>query len=223
MKHGCVIGSILLLMVMASGQSMTAAEPQDTIPVPPSWTDPFGSLSDTTTHAIVPSAWEDPYKREPDTVATGDIPTPWVDPFPSDTNHVQPGEPGSWEDPFGIKHYSLVVCDSPYLFMGKEYKAPGTYREKVVTGTGYDWVFYLELTLRDGYLFVEKDTIEEGQSKLWRGREFMQTGVYADSLVTATGCDSVYQLQLEVNINPCKMPVWIAPIKAKSNIKEIHN
>ena len=192
----------------------------DSINVPSSWVDPLKDITDTTTQAVIPPSWDDPYLIKVDTVNPGDIPPSWIDPYTSDTTHTQPDIPQPWEDPYIIKYYSLTVCDNPYTFMGKEYPAPGMYRERVETEGAYDIVYVLQLTLLDKYLFVQKNTIDEGQTYMWRGKKYNKSGIYSDVFTTTTGCDSIYQLHLEVIANPCKMPVWVAPIKAKTDIKQ---
>ncbi|MBQ7489975.1 MAG: fibrobacter succinogenes major paralogous domain-containing protein [Bacteroidales bacterium] len=51
-------------------------------------------------------------------------------------------------------------------------------------------------------LIKKKDIINSGTTYSWRGRTLTMAGVYFDSLKTANGCDSVYQLTLELGTFP---------------------
>ena len=57
----------------------------------------------------------------------------------------------------------------------------------------------MELHVTQGYLILDSATICNNQTYNFRGQILSQPGVYFDSLITATGCDSVYQLTLFVN------------------------
>jgi uncharacterized protein YceK len=75
--------------------------------------------------------------------------------------------------------------------------------DSLLTTSGCDSVYRLTLTVNPTYLFEEQYTICDNGSYLWR--ETLLSGFTAgtytiyDSLLTANGCDSVYQLTLTVN------------------------
>lgn len=191
----------------------------DSIDVPKSWKDPFMSLFDSITSGDIPPGWADPYKIEEDTVALTDIPDAWLDPYVRDSIFPNPGNPGTWEDPYAIKTLTYTVCDSTCNFWGKTFRVPGVYREHIVSGTGYEIVVYLDFKYRDKYLFEHEVIIEDGESYEWRSRILKEAGYYYDSLRTAMGCDSIYQLHLEVQTNHCKIPVSFVPIQAKTKLR----
>ncbi len=68
--------------------------------------------------------------------------------------------------------------------------------------TGCDSIVYLTLTVAPSYLFDTDTTVCPGEQVMFRGRVLNRPGVYADSLLTAAGCDSVYRLTLRW------YPVW---------------
>ena len=54
------------------------------------------------------------------------------------------------------------------------------------------------ITLHPSYYSYERDTLCPEESLSWHGRTLNASGLYADSLETTAGCDSIFSLQLEV-------------------------
>ena len=53
-------------------------------------------------------------------------------------------------------------------------------------------------TICDDYYFTENAILCEGTSYTWRGNTYTESGIYYDSLQTVQGCDSIFQLSLEL-------------------------
>lgn len=96
-------------------------------------------------------------------------------------------------------HDSIMSCD-PYTWIDSV-----TYYESISGPThmlqtihGCDSTVVLEFTKVDHKVTELFDTICQGVRYLFGGVEYSETGVYADSLMTTTGCDSVVLLNLHV-------------------------
>ncbi len=102
---------------------------------------------------------------------------------------------------------SAAVCDNEqYVWEGhgnvRIPALPGNYTlyDSLTTVSGCDSVFCLKFTVSPAYLTGENVTVCASETPyLWRGKSLVATGVYYDSLTTASGCDSVYVLRLTVN------------------------
>ena len=99
---------------------------------------------------------------------------------------------------------SQTVCENelPYQWHGGSYHAAGTYYDSLTAvTTGCDSIYVLELTVNP----VFRDTLPRAvcENELpyqWRGDSYSAAGIYYDSLTAvATGCDSIFVLQLTVN------------------------
>jgi len=66
---------------------------------------------------------------------------------------------------------------------------------------GCDSNFILNLTVNPVYSFVENHIICENDVYVWHGNPYFSTGTYIVSYTTATGCDSMYTLNLTVSPN----------------------
>ena len=74
------------------------------------------------------------------------------------------------------------------------------YDQRTLTNQyGCDSLITLVLTVNESYLFETEASTCDGTPYEWRGGEYVEEGTYFDSLVTTTGCDSVYVLYLTVN------------------------
>ena len=99
---------------------------------------------------------------------------------------------------------SQAVCENelPFLWHGDGYSVAGTYYDSLTAVvTGCDSIFVLQLTVNS----VFRDTLPQAVCDnelpfLWRGGSYSMAGTYYDSLTAvATGCDSIYVLQLMIN------------------------
>ena len=91
---------------------------------------------------------------------------------------------------------TLLTCkDEPVLYNGTPYWAPTTFNDTLLSRTGCDSILTVVIQSAPNYIFQEKGSLTEG-TYLWRGKQLTTPGIYYDSLRTAYGCDSVYQLTL---------------------------
>ena len=65
-----------------------------------------------------------------------------------------------------------------------------------------DSIVNLTLTVYPTYYFVEDTTLCNATSYTWRGHTYTESGIYYDSLQTVHGCDSIFQLSLELFNTP---------------------
>lgn len=106
------------------------------------------------------------------------------------TLHVNPS--------YLIPTYVEICHDHSYWFRGRELDAPGIYYDTLLTQSGCDSIFQLVLNKTPIHLFQDTVTICEGSYYNFRGRKVYDAGFHYDSLKTVSGCDSVYQLLLQV-------------------------
>lgn len=65
------------------------------------------------------------------------------------------------------------------------------------SGNEAGWITLYTFVFLD-YVYSETTSICHGDSLLWRGEYYLESGIYRDSLLTAGGCDSVFELDLSV-------------------------
>jgi hypothetical protein len=103
-------------------------------------------------------------------------------------------------NPAYITPESITICNGDnYNWHGSDYSASGTYCDSFLTVSGCDSVFILNLTVNPTYLFHDSISICYGGTYTWRGNDYSTTGTYYDSLLTISGCDSIFLLNLTVN------------------------
>jgi energy-converting hydrogenase Eha subunit C len=93
------------------------------------------------------------------------------------------------------------MCEAlPYLWNGISITAAGTYKDTLVSATGCDSIATLNLTVSAAVTSTTNTTIcAKALPYLWNGISITTAGTYKDTLVSATGCDSVTTLILVVN------------------------
>lgn len=101
------------------------------------------------------------------------------------------------------KKYAFYTSDTicqgeAYQWRRKSYTQSGHYKEEYTTIAGCDSIYYLDLVVSQNYAFNSNEQVCEGESFRWRGQVYKDRGVYYDSLITSTGCDSVYKLSLSI-------------------------
>ncbi|MGD9492342.1 MAG: endonuclease [Bacteroidales bacterium] len=100
--------------------------------------------------------------------------------------------------------YSIIeshsICDGDsYTWHGNTYSTAGTYTAAYTTVHGCDSTYTLNLTINPKYLTLNEAEVCNGESYIWRGNPYTVAGTYYDSLLTQTGCDSVFILNLTIN------------------------
>ncbi len=97
---------------------------------------------------------------------------------------------------------TLSICSGDTLeWQGEYYYTQGNYEKLFQTVKGCDSIYYLNLNVKSSYNFEEKLSICEGDSLEWQGKFYKKSGNYKKKYQTIYGCDSIYNLTLEVNEN----------------------
>ncbi|MBI4645223.1 MAG: gliding motility-associated C-terminal domain-containing protein, partial [Bacteroidia bacterium] len=92
-----------------------------------------------------------------------------------------------------------TICDGGvYNWHGNNYSVAGVYYDNLTTVAGCDSIYELTLTVNLTYIFNETISVCNGTIYNWHGNNYSVTGIYYDSLTTIAGCDSIYQLTLNV-------------------------
>src|SRR5690606_7089821 len=95
-------------------------------------------------------------------------------------------------DETGGQREGLRVC-------GNSYTTTGNYSEILTTASGCDSLVTLDLTVNPTFAVNLVETICEGESVSVGGNVYTTSGNYSETLTTATGCDSLVNLELIVN------------------------
>jgi uncharacterized protein (UPF0128 family) len=92
------------------------------------------------------------------------------------------------------------ICQGEsYLFHGKDYTIAGVYYDTLQSIQGCDSIFELTLTVNPAYIISDTAEICQGESYLFRGKDYTVAGVYYDTLQNIQGCDSIFELKLTEN------------------------
>ena len=98
------------------------------------------------------------------------------------------------------KDIAANICrGESYMFNGRELKNSGVYYDTLKTINGCDSIFRLALNVNPTYIFEDTITICDNEVYHFRGRQLNRSGIYCDSLIATTGCDSIYKLVLKTN------------------------
>jgi len=91
------------------------------------------------------------------------------------------------------------ICDTEdFLWQGVSYELPGTYYKHFVSAEGCDSTFELNLTVHQSYFESMYTTICEGDTFNWAGLNLDLPGTYTQTFLSSYLCDSIVQLNLEV-------------------------
>jgi len=85
-----------------------------------------------------------------------------------------------------------------WIFRGRNITKPGVYYDSLYSSTGCDSIYKLVYSWSPDYHFYDTANICIGDTLDFRGRPVHLAGDYYDSLKTIKGCDSIYQLHLNV-------------------------
>ncbi|THU30356.1 hypothetical protein FAM09_29815, partial [Niastella caeni] len=87
-----------------------------------------------------------------------------------------------------------------YTWNGNIYNASGTYKDTLVNGAGCDSIVTLTLNVNQAVTGTQTEIICASQLPYtWNGNTYNSAGTYKDTLVSASGCDSIVTLTLNVN------------------------
>lgn len=96
---------------------------------------------------------------------------------------------------------SADICNGDSIFLGGDFQtAAGSYVDTLISVNGCDSIVTTSLTISPTYQFTVDDTICQGDFYILPGGDTaLVSGTYTDSLLTSTGCDSIYVTNLQVN------------------------
>ena len=103
------------------------------------------------------------------------------------------------EDVYVIPMEASICQGDTFLFFDQMLTQPGVYPDTLQTSLGCDSVIILNLTVNPTYNIPFTVTICQGDAFFFFGQLLIEEGVYADTMQTVAGCDSVITLNLVVN------------------------
>ncbi|MEO6037541.1 MAG: hypothetical protein ABIQ93_03940, partial [Saprospiraceae bacterium] len=93
-----------------------------------------------------------------------------------------------------------AICEGEaYNFNGQSLSIAGVYTVMLKTTVNCDSIVTLNLAVHPAFAIDLSASICAGQTYLFAGQELDTSGVYVDSLMTVTGCDSIITLTLTVD------------------------
>jgi hypothetical protein len=94
---------------------------------------------------------------------------------------------------------SETICANESIeFGGQNITTSGVYYDTIINAAGCDSVITFTLTVLPEMIDTLAQTICSGDSVMFGGIAYSQTGLFTDSLQSATGCDSIVVLDLTV-------------------------
>ena len=93
---------------------------------------------------------------------------------------------------------SSICKPNTYFFKGQPRNTTGTYIDTLVSAKGCDSIITLNLSIKDTSSFHRFDTICSNQSLFFNGLPRSIAGIYKDTLVSSSNCDSFVYLHLIV-------------------------
>lgn len=100
-------------------------------------------------------------------------------------------------DSFDIQLNESICEGEAYLFDGQSLTQPGAYVAEYETAAGCDSTVALNLSVWPNFLHTINIFICEGNAFDWEGQAITEAGIYADTLQTVHGCDSIIILVVE--------------------------
>ena len=94
-------------------------------------------------------------------------------------------------------HYSICRGES-FDYNGKTYTHGGVWTDTLSSSNGCDSIIVLRIRELPDYFFSDTAAVANRKPYPWRGKIYTHTGIYRDTLVASTGCDSIYQLVLTI-------------------------
>ena len=94
--------------------------------------------------------------------------------------------------------FDIICQGETYYFNDNIISTHGTYVDSLLSAVGCDSVVTLHLSILDDIKTIITDTICEGETYDFNSDIISKVGTYMDTLVIASGCDSVVTLELSV-------------------------
>jgi len=102
--------------------------------------------------------------------------------------------------PIYLDTLAVSVCSgTTYNFANQSFTSTGTYPVLLQTQFGCDSLVVLDLTVNPAQVTNLQQAICQGSSYLFNGQSLSSAGTYSVVLTSAAGCDSIVNLQLQVN------------------------
>lgn len=105
----------------------------------------------------------------------------------------------TFADKYLFEEFHAICQGDYYDWRGQRYTQAGVYYDSLKTADQIDSIYKLTLTVSQNYFFTDVYAICQGETYRWHDMDFTAAGIYYDSLLSSTGCDSVYELTLTVN------------------------
>ncbi|MBN1339743.1 MAG: T9SS type A sorting domain-containing protein [Bacteroidales bacterium] len=116
-----------------------------------------------------------------------------------DQNGSNSGSAYFFKDCTTFNYGDTSICQGDSIILGGAYrKEAGAYTDTLVNSVGCDSLIVTELTVDSTYLFYESVTVCQGDSYLWQDTIITNTGIYSKIYETTNGCDSIFELALEI-------------------------
>lgn len=94
---------------------------------------------------------------------------------------------------------SVDICEGEaFSWQGEDFSVAGTYFKHYTSIAGCDSVFELQLQILPSYFFTEEAAVCQGSVYNWQGVDYSEAGTYTREFSTLAGCDSIYELHLQV-------------------------
>ena len=98
-----------------------------------------------------------------------------------------------------LTNLAVSICQGEsYDFLGQLITTAGTYQDTLPAVNGCDSVLLLQLKVLPVYEFNSTATICENEFFVFLGDTLVESGLYIDTLLTQSGCDSILTLELTV-------------------------
>ncbi len=108
-----------------------------------------------------------------------------------------------------ITMISATVCEGDSLSVGDMiYSQTGNYIDTLISVNNCDSIIHLALTVQPTYVETIEASVCQGGEYIFNGKAYHVTGLYADTLRSVHGCDSILNLALTVQ------PTYIETIEA---------
>ena len=99
---------------------------------------------------------------------------------------------------YKFREHVFICKGDKYNFRGEILTKSGIYADTLISTQGCDSIYELILNRVPAYVIETEATICDVESYNFRGKKLRHAGIYYDTLSTGNGCDSIYQLQLNV-------------------------
>lgn len=99
-----------------------------------------------------------------------------------------------------LEFINVRICEGDSLLINNVYQSKtGIYNDTLTTTFGCDSIVVTQLLVIETYTIIDDVNICLGDSILLEGEYQTETGIYIDSLLSTTGCDSLIVTNLSVN------------------------